>query len=130
MRSSILLASSVVTVLGCGHLEAVLKQPARPPVPVVARAAPPPTGPLRPELSADEEQKFLDEARLKIAEVERLLRDLEGRQMNPPQLEALTASKTFLDQARTALGQRDYQRAVNLAGKARALGDDLAATTR
>ena len=50
--------------------------------------------------------------------------------MNPPQLEALTASKTFLDQARTALGQRDYQRAVNLAGKARALGDDLAATTR
>ena len=81
-------------------------------------------------LSAEEQQKFLDAARQRIGEVERLLRDLEGRQMSPPQLDALTASKNFLDQARAALGQRDYQRASNLAGKARALGDDLAATTK
>ena len=131
MRSSILVAGSVVALVGCGQLEAVLKPAARAPAPVArAGSAPQPTSALRPELSAEEEQKFLDEARQRIGEVERLLRDLDGRQMNPPQLDALAASKSFLDQARTALGQRDYQRASNLAGKARALGDDLAATTR
>jgi hypothetical protein len=92
--------------------------------------SPQPTGPLRPDLSAEDEPKFLDEARQKIGEVERLLRDLDGRQMNPPQREAFAASKSFLEQARTALAQRDYQRAANLAGKARALGDDLATAIR
>jgi len=131
LRSSILVAGSVVALFGCGHLEAVLKPAARAPVPVArAGSAPQPTGSLRPELSAEEQQKSLDAARQRIGEVERLLRDLEGRQMSPPQLDALTASKNFLDQARVALGQRDYQRASNLAGKARALGDDLAATTK
>ena len=131
MSSRLLLAGSIVALFGCGHLEALLKPPARAPV-LVARVGPAaqPTGGLRPDLSAEEEQKFLEEARQRIGEVERLLRDLDGRQMNPPQLDALAASKSFLDQARTALGQRDYQRASNLAGKARALGDDLAATTR
>ena len=129
MRAGVLIAGSVVTLFGCGHLEAVLKMPSRAPSPTVARA-PQATEPLRPELSTADEQKILDEARLRIGEVEKLLRELEGRQLNPPQLEALAASKTFLDQARAALGQRDYQRASNLAGKARALGDDLTATTR
>jgi hypothetical protein len=129
VRLIVLVAGSLVAIVGCGQLEAVLKPPSRPPVPAVARA-PQPSGPLRPELSAEEEQKFLDEARQRIGEVEKLLRELEGRQMNPPQLEALRASKSFLDQARTAMGQRDYQRAANLAGKARALGDDLATATR
>ncbi len=123
-----LLVMSTVALFGCAHLEALLKQPARAPMPAVARGIPPP--PLRPELSAEDEQKILDDARQKIGDVERLLRDLEGRAMNQPQLEALAASKNFLDQARSALGQRDYQRAANLAGKARALGDDLAAATR
>jgi hypothetical protein len=129
VRASLLIAASIVTLFGCGHLEAVLKSPGRAPNPSVART-PQATEPLRPELPAAEEQKFLDEARQRIGDVEKLLRELESRPMNPPQLEALAASKTFLDQARAALGQRDYQRASNLAGKARALGDDLAATTR
>ena len=50
--------------------------------------------------------------------------------MKPPQKEALQNAKSFLDQAQTALGQRDYPRAANLASKARALTDDLAATSK
>ena len=49
--------------------------------------------------------------------------------MKPPQQEALRTAKSFLDQARSALDQRDYQRAANLASKARTLTDDLAAGT-
>ena len=60
----------------------------------------------------------------------RLLGELEGRSLKPPQQEALQSAKNFLDQARTALSQRDYPRAANLASKARALTDDLAATSK
>jgi len=64
VRSSILVAGSVVALVGCGQLEAVLKPAARAPAPVArAGSAPQPTSALRPELSAEEEQKFLDEAR-------------------------------------------------------------------
>ncbi|PYN82076.1 MAG: hypothetical protein DMD96_08590 [Candidatus Rokuibacteriota bacterium] len=62
--------------------------------------------------------------------MEKLLGELEGRQMKPRQQETIRTAKNFLDQARTALGQRDYQRAANLASKARALTDDLGGTTK
>ena len=50
--------------------------------------------------------------------------------MKPIHQEMFTAAKSFLDQARGALAERDYQRAANLASKARTLSDDLAAATK
>jgi len=50
--------------------------------------------------------------------------------LKPPQRESLQTAMNFLDQARTALGQGDYPRAANLASKARALTDELAATSK
>jgi len=90
----------------------------------------PPQPPLRPELSLEEEQRLAEGARQNIGHVERLVAELEGRPLKPPQREALQTAKSFLEQARTALGQRDYPRAANLASKARALTDDLAATSK
>ena len=55
---------------------------------------------------------------------------LEGRTLKPPQQETLKTAKNFLDQAKSALDQRDYQRAANLAGKARALTVVLAGATK
>ena len=72
----------------------------------------------------------MEDAKRKIGEVDRLLRELEGRPMKPQQKEMFLTAKDFLDQARSALGARDYQRAVNLASKAQALSDDLAALTK
>jgi hypothetical protein len=62
--------------------------------------------------------------------VQRLITELQGRPLKPPQRESLQTAMNFLDQARTALGQRDYPRAANLASKARALTDELAATSK
>lgn len=143
MRDRILVAVSVLLLWGCAtEFEAILKKPAQPvaatpppaPTPPAAPAPPPAPktgaapalGPLRPELSAGEEQRLADGARQNIGDVERLLAELEGRQLKPPQQEAFQTAKNFLDQARSALGQRDYQRAANLASKARALTDDIA----
>jgi hypothetical protein len=80
---------------------------------------------LRPEVSAAEEQRLLETTRQSIGDVERALVELEGRSMKPPQQEALRMARSFLDQARSALDQRDYPRAANLASKARALTNDM-----
>ena len=127
MTRRALLAVALMTLYGCGATPRIATPP---PVPSPPRPAVSPQPPLRPELSPEEEQRLAEGARQKIGDVERLVAELEGRPLKPPQREALQTAKSFLEQARTALGQRDYPRAANLASKARALTDDLAATTK
>jgi hypothetical protein len=137
-------ASALLFLFGCAGNEAVIKKPAAP-APPTTTASPTPTpavtaaprpgatssaGPLRPEVPPAEEQRLLDSTQQNIVDVARTLGDLEGRALKPPQQESLRTAKDFLDQARSALDQKDYQRAANLAGKARALTDDLAAATK
>ena len=73
---------------------------------------------------------MLDSTRQSIVDVSKAVAELEGRTLKPPQQENLKTAKNFLDQAKSALDQRDYQRAANLASKARALTDDLAGATK
>jgi hypothetical protein len=136
-------ASALLFLSGCAGNEAVVKKPA-PAAPTTAASPTPtptapaatrpgstsPAGPLRPEVPPAEEQRLLDSTQQNIVDVARTLGELEGRALKPPQQESLRTAKNFLDQARSALDQKDYQRAANLAGKARALTDDLAAATK
>ena len=126
MTRRALLAVALMALYGCGAgTDATLKR--SPAAPGTRPAGTAPQPPLRPELSPEEEQRLAEGARQNIGDVERLVAELEGRPLKPPQREALQTAKSFLEQARTALGQRDYPRAANLASKARALTDDLAA---
>jgi hypothetical protein len=127
---------ALLLAAGCGaQTDAIVKRPPEHPTATMPRAPQPPpppapAPPLRQELPPEEEQRLADGARQNIGDVARVIAELEGRSLKPPQKEALENAKTFLDQARTALGQRDYPRAANLASKARALTDDLAATSK
>jgi hypothetical protein len=123
----LLSASALLLLSGCAS-ETVVTKPA--PAPAPKSGATSPSGALRPEVPAAEEQRLLESARQNIGDVTRAVGELEGRPLKPPQLEALKTAKNFLDQARSALDQRDYQRAANLASKARALTDDLAGATK
>jgi hypothetical protein len=141
----ILAAAALLLCCGCALTEPA-KKPAAPSAPPGAAgptpppatsvstprqgATPPPATPLRPEVSADEEHRLAESTKQSIGDVARVVAELEGRQMKPPQHEALRTAKNFLDQARSALDQRDYQRAANLASKARTLTDDVAGTTK
>jgi hypothetical protein len=134
-----LTAMLLIALNGCTAVdpEVVLKRPADPSsaaprtTPTQQRATGGSTQPpLRPELSPAEEQRLADGARQDIGDTARRITELEGRPLKPPQREALLNAKSFLDQAQVALGQRDYPRAANLASKARALADDLAATSK
>lgn len=126
---------ALILLGGCGtQTDAIVKRPPEQPTVATPRPAPAPPPPMQPplrqELSPEQEQRLADGARQNIGNVARLIGELEGRSLKPPQKEALESAKTFLDQARTALGQRDYPRAANLASKARALTDDIAATSK
>lgn len=138
MRAGALLAVLLVALSGCARLQAILSTlppgappaeqpaPAVPPAPVPA----PPKPPLTPEMSADKERQLLEEAQRKIGETDRLLRQLDGRPLKPKERETLVIAQRFLDEARKAIEAKEYQRATNLVGKARALGDDLAKATK
>ncbi len=145
MTKRILLPASALLLLsGCAGTDAVVTKPAAPaaptttatPAPTPAATAAPksgatsPAGALRPEVPPAEEQRLLESTRQNIVDVARTVGDLEGRALKPPQQETLRTAKSFLDQARAALDQKDYQRAANLASKARALTDDLAGATK
>jgi hypothetical protein len=133
-------AAALLFLCGCAGNEAVVKKPVAPAAPPTTAASPAPgaprpgatspAGPLRPEVPPAQEQRLLDSTQQNIVDVARTLGELEGRALKPPQQESLRTAKNFLDQARSALDQKDYQRASNLAGKARALTDDLAAATK
>jgi hypothetical protein len=143
-RRFLLPASALLLLSGCAGNDAVVKQPAAPAAPPAAASPAPapagpavprpstttPAGPLRPEVPPSEEQRLLESTRQNIVDVARALGDLEGRALKPPQQEAVRTAKNFLDQARSALDQKDYQRAANLASKARALTDDLAGAAK
>lgn len=135
MRRGALVGILLVGLSGCARVEAIFKpHPPAPeraaPVPPPPTARPtPPLPPLTPQLSVEEERKLIEDAQRKIGETDRLLRQLERRPMKPEEREMFLTAQSFLDQARRALTAREYQRAATLAGKARALSDDLSVAT-
>lgn len=135
MRRDALVAILLVALSGCARLQGILstlppaEQPAPPAPPApVPRPTPPP--PLTPQMSADKERQLLEEAQRKIGETDRVLRQLDGRPLKPQERETLVIAQRFLAEARKAIEAKEYQRATNLVGKARALGDDLAKATK
>jgi hypothetical protein len=80
---------------------------------------------LTASLPPAEVRRLQEEANRSIEETERLLRQLNGRPLAPKDLETLHLVQGLVEQARRALGGQEYERAANLAAKARTLADDL-----
>jgi hypothetical protein len=105
--------------------------PTHAPLPGPAAATPPPAPPASPSppltasLSPAEVRRLQDETNRRIEEAERLLRQLDGRPLAPTDQELLRLAQGLVEQARRALGGQEYERAANLAAKARTLADDL-----
>lgn len=98
-----------------------------PPLPAPVPAGPPagPSPPLTASLPPAEVRRLQDEAQRRIEEAERLLRQLDGRPLAPQDVETLRLAQSLVEQARKALGGQEYERAANLATKARTLADDV-----
>jgi hypothetical protein len=104
--------------------------PVPPPLPT-APAAPSPgpssaqSRPLTASLPPAEARRLQEDAQRRIEETERLLRRVEGRPLPEPDRETLRLARSLVEQARKALEGEEYERAANLAAKARTLADDL-----
>jgi hypothetical protein len=96
-----------------------------PPPPAAPPAAAAPRAPLTANLPPAEARRLQDEAQRAIEETERLLRQLDGRLVSSKDLETLSLAQGLVEQARKALGGQEYERAANLAAKARTLAVDL-----
>jgi len=101
--------------------------PVAAPAPAPLPASPPAAQslPLTASLPPAEARRLHDEAQRGIEDTERLLRQLDGRPLAPKDLETLRLAQGLVEQARKALGGQEYERAANLAAKARTLADDL-----
>ena len=108
-------------------VRAATPAPASAPAPAHAPGAP--SAPARPPLTASlppaEARRLQEEAQRGIDDTEKLLRQLESRPLAPKDLETLRLAQGLVEQARKALGGQEYERAANLAAKARTLADDL-----
>jgi hypothetical protein len=72
-----------------------------------------------------EVRRLQDDTQRRIEDAERLLRQLDGRPLAPKDLETLRLAQSLIEQARKALVGEEYERAANLAAKARTLAEDL-----
>lgn len=102
--------------------------PAAPPVattPAPLAPLPVPSPALTASLPPAEMRRLQEDAQRRIEETERLLRQIEKRPFAPKEIETLRLAQSLVEQARRALGAEAYERAANLAAKARTLADDL-----
>ncbi len=118
---------------GCAQLQGVFKptpppkvrtRPTPPSAPVhPARQEPPPR--LTPQVSSDREKQLTEEINTTIQKVERILLSINQRTLKADQAETYETVQSFLSLAREALGNKDFQQAMNLAQKAHVLSDEL-----
>jgi hypothetical protein len=85
---------------------------------------------LQPELSDAEDRRLRDQATRQIGDAEQALRGVRTDTLQPGERETFGSIQSFLQQARQAIADRDYERATTLARKARALAQDLPQTPR
>ncbi len=126
----------LILTAGCAQLKTVFT-PTRPPSGAVrparqtvppgsahpARQEPPPR--LAPQVSSDREKQLTEEINTTIQEVERALLSVDQWKLKADQMETYQTVQSFLTQARKALTDKDFQRAMNLAQKAHILSDEL-----
>jgi hypothetical protein len=141
-RAALLLG---LVVAGCGPRRGLLPGPKSPAPPPPASApapaplpaptptepsGPAPSPPLTPGLPAEQEQRLRVDAEKRVDDADQRLRQLAARPLTPRDQESLALAQNLLEQARQALAVREYERAANLATKARTLAIDLGATPR
>ena len=125
--------------VGCAQFKAVFTPSPPPSAPVrPARPAPPPGSAhpthqeppprLAPQVSSEQERQLTEEINTTIQKVERILLPIDQRTLKADQAETYQTVQSFLSQAREALGNKDFQQAMNLAQKAHVLSDELSAS--
>lgn len=79
-------------------------------------------------MSSDQERQLTEEINSTIHKVERVLSSINRSKLKANQWETYQTIQSFLTQAREALGNKDFQQAMNLAQKAHVLSDELSAS--
>lgn len=87
----------------------------------------PPLAPtvLSPRVGQEEEDRLKQEAKLRIEEAERIVKQIDQHKLAKEQRGTFSTIQSFLSKAREALSLEDFLRAFNLADKAQILAQEL-----
>lgn len=91
---------------------------------------PPPPTILSPRVGQEEEDRLKQEAKSRIDEAERLVKQIDQRKLAEEQRGTFLTIQSFLSKAKEALSLEDFLRAFNLADKAQILALELVNTRR
>lgn len=131
-RPTLIAVLSLLLATGCAQIQSIFAPtppPPRPPRPAQPeRREPPPL--LSPQVSPEEEGRLTDEANAKIEGAERTLLSIDTEKLANDQRETYQTIDSFLSQAREALAQKDFPKALNLAQKAQILSSELSKALR
>jgi hypothetical protein len=110
---------------------AVIRQPARPRVPVQAAAEPvaKTDAPLlAPQLSQQEIAAAQQQMNESLSVAQRNLESAKNHRLNPTQSDLASKVNSFVEESKVAVKEGDWARARNLARKAQLLSDELASS--
>ena len=118
-------AEKKATVIPASPLRPPRQRPVKKePSPVKKEDLPPPTI-LSPRVGQEEEDRLKQEAKSRIDEAERIVKQIDQNRLVEEQHGTLLTIQSFLSKAREALSLEDFLRAFNLADKAQILAQEL-----
>ena len=115
-----------VLMTGCAESKALPASPSPPPSPSAQKDTPPPSQLLSPQADQQQEDRLRRDAAARIERAEQIIKQIDQTKLAKQQQDTFSTIQSFLAKAREAISIKDFQRAYNLADKAKLLAEELA----
>jgi len=118
-------AEKKATVVPASPLPSPRSRPVKKEPSPVKKEPPPAPTVLSPRVGQEEEDRLKQEAKSRINETERIVKQIDQNRLAEEQRGTFLTLQSFLSKAREALSLEDFLRAFNLADKAQILAQEL-----
>lgn len=117
-----------VLLTGCAESTAIPAPPSSPPPrsPSAQKDTPAPPPVLSPQADQQQEDRLRRDAAARIERAEQIMKQIDQTKFAKEQQDTFSTIQSFLAKAKEAISIKDFQRAYNLADKAKHLAEELA----
>jgi hypothetical protein len=91
----------------------------------VKKEPPPPPPVLSPQVGKREEDRLRQDATARIERAEQIVQQIDQKKLAREQQDTFSTVQSFLSKAKEAISSSDFERAYNLADKAKLLAEEL-----
>lgn len=117
-----------VLITGCAESKVIPATPSPPPARSASAQKDPPAPPqvLSPQADQRQEDRLRRDAAARIEGAEQIIKQIDQTKLAKEKQDTFSTIQSFLAKAREAISIKDFQRAYNLADKAKHLAEELA----